>query len=453
MATLSLCLGLTTCHLRHHHRHGHNGHRHTHHHRRLGATTAPKAPLKSNKRLYATIGEFFTAKTPKSNFPKPDFLSFLQESATNLASVITDAKTFREETDREFSELKKSLLAPMKALSPADTRKAFQEVWKNTDFKFPQKDLETRFKNFQRHVKRIVAHNQSNSTYKMGLNQFALLSDDEFRRRKMKPLPIRNPIHPPKDHKQTKKSAHRLLDDSKNIAEILKYLPASLDWSKAGKTTPVKNQNNCNGCYAYSAIGALESAIKIAFDRQVILSEQEILDCSGGPFGNSGCVGGQPSNVYEYIKSRGLNVVANYPEMPANTTGVQTCKAPTHKQLYQGLTSYDYPESNVISLIQYLQISPVAVNHFVPDEFKYYLTGIFDSSNCFQQTQIDHSTLLVGYEFNAPVPYFILKNSYGQRWGEKGFYRVPIGPLTYENPGFCYLANNGYNVAPVIDTK
>ena len=34
----------------------------------------------------------------------------------------------------------------------------------------------------------------------------------------------------------------------------------------------------------------------------------------------------------------------------------------------------------------------------------------------------------------------------------KGFYKVKIGELSRENPGFCFLANNGYNVFPLIDT-
>lgn len=449
IATVSLCWALVGC--RHGHGH-HPRHGHRHSHRRLsGAARTPKAPLETNKRLYATIGEFFTAEAPRGSFPKPSFEGFMAEAASNLASVLSDSRDFREQTNREFAKLKKDLLAPMKPLSLADTHKAFDAVWKQTDFKFLKKDLKKRFKHFKMHVKRIVRHNRKNKGFKMGLNQFALLSDEEFRHHKMKPLPVRHPVHP-HDQKQTKHTSQRRLDDAKDIADILRDLPASVNWSKAGMTTPVKNQNNCNGCYAYSALGALESALRIAFKEEVVLSEQEIVDCSGGEFGNNGCVGGQPSNVYEYIKARGINLVDNYPEMASNTSGVQTCRAPTHQQLYEGLTGYDYPEPNVISLIQYLQISPVAVNHFVPDEFKYYLTGIFDSTNCFQQTQIDHSTLLVGYEFNAPTPYFILKNSYGRRWGENGFYRVPIGPLTYDNPGFCYLANNGYNVAPVIDT-
>jgi len=43
---------------------------------------------------------------------------------------------------------------------------------------------------------------------------------------------------------------------------------------------------------------------------------------------------------------------------------------------------YIEPEWNVISLLQLLKFGPVVVNHFVPDDFKYYTSGIFDTPDC-----------------------------------------------------------------------
>jgi cathepsin L len=265
----------------------------------------------------------------------------------------------------------------------------------------------------------------------------------------MAPLPIRT-LKTHKSHKGHKKDGHRRLHDEATIEEVLRSLPASINWAAAGKTTPIKNQNNCNSCYAFSAIGALESAIMIAHNVTLGISEQEIIDCSNSKFGNNACVGGQPSYVYDYIMSEGINTMANYPQMLANTSSLQECRTPTGRQTFRGIADYDFPDANIIGLLKALQVGPVAVNHYVPDAFKYYLSGIFDSADCFHQTQIDHSTLLVGYNFNHDTPHFILKNSYGIRWGEAGYYRVPIGPLNYENPGFCYMASNGYNVIPKI---
>lgn len=114
------------------------------------------------------------------------------------------------------------------------------------------------------------------------------------------------------------------------------------------------------------------------------------------------------------------------------------------------LKGYEKPEQNVISILQYLQKGPVVVNHFVPDDFKYYYSGIFDTTDCYHQIMINHSSIIVGYDFTSKVPYFLLKNSWGEKWGNFGYYKVKMGPLNYDNPGFCFLASNGYNVFPVL---
>ena len=63
---------------------------------------------------------------------------------------------------------------------------------------------------------------------------------------------------------------------------------------------------------------------------------------------------------------------------------------------------------------------------------------------------INHSSIVIGYDFSDKTPYFILKNSWGKKWGDYGYYKVKIGPLNKNNPGFCFLASNGYNVFPEI---
>ncbi|MGK3759999.1 MAG: hypothetical protein ACI8RD_012316, partial [Bacillariaceae sp.] len=59
--------------------------------------------------------------------------------------------------------------------------------------------------------------------------------------------------------------------------------------------------------------------------------------------------------------------------------------------------------------------------------FSNYLSGILiEDGDCFcsDSTCFDHSVLMVGYDDTGDIPFFTLKNSWGVRWGEEGYFRV-----------------------------
>ena len=51
---------------------------------------------------------------------------------------------------------------------------------------------------------------------------------------------------------------------------------------------------------------------------------------------------------------------------------------------------------------------------------------MYADSDCFSSGVIDHSVVVVGYNLNAPVPFWVIKNSWGTSWGEKGFMRMAL---------------------------
>lgn len=52
-----------------------------------------------------------------------------------------------------------------------------------------------------------------------------------------------------------------------------------------------------------------------------------------------------------------------------------------------------------------------------------YESGIFNHKNC-PIDQPTHSVLVVGYGVENGVDYWIMKNSWGTEWGEKGYFRI-----------------------------
>lgn len=374
----------------------------------MGQTLAP-----SN---FKTIGEYM-----KSSFYKRVKSEFDYMMGPKFkAGIAPSNKTF------EFNNVPELKLKEM-----------FKNFKNEFSLTFTNNEDEFRYQLFKKNYMRIQNHNMKNDTFKMSMNQFMIKLPEEFESEFLeKPKIIKM---------EDAAISRRLLEDDSAVLSRLDKYPSVLDWTIKGKVTPVKSQEKCSGCYVFSAIAALESAIMIKYDRTLVLSEQEMLDCTKS-FRNNGCSGGQPTFVYDYIKTNGINLADNY----TYTGTEERCKAPTRMGVFKRLASYVQPEPNVISLIEFLQYGPIVVNHYIPDDFKYYAAGVFYTPDCYHQTTINHSSLLVGYDFTVDPPYFKLKNSWGVKWGEKGYYKVMIGQLNLKNPGFCYLANNGYNVFPIV---
>lgn len=73
--------------------------------------------------------------------------------------------------------------------------------------------------------------------------------------------------------------------------------------------SPVKDQGACGSCWSFSTTGSMESAYKIKYGKDVLLSEQQLVDCSVD-WGNNGCSGGLVEYAYHYLESNTLDTEA-----------------------------------------------------------------------------------------------------------------------------------------------
>ena len=65
-------------------------------------------------------------------------------------------------------------------------------------------------------------------------------------------------------------------------------------------------------------------------------------------------------------------------------------------------------------------IAEVGVQNYV---WQFYFSGVITG---FCGNDISHFVLIVGYDTTSSPEYYIVKNSWGQDWGESGYVRISI---------------------------
>ncbi|KAL9238334.1 hypothetical protein vseg_012768 [Gypsophila vaccaria] len=260
-----------------------------------------------------------------------------------------------------------------------------------------------KFEVFVDNLKHIDQRNkQISGSYWLGLNEFADLSHDEFRKRYLG-LKVEQP-------RRTESSEEFAYGDVANI-------PKSVDWRKKGAVTPVKNQGQCGSCWAFSTVAAVEGINQIVTGNLTSLSEQELVDCD---ISNNGCSGGLMDNAFDFIvANNGLHKEDDYPYL------MEEGRCEAKKELMEVVTisgHQDVPENDERSLLKALAHQPLSVAIEASGrDFQFYSGGVFDG-HC--GTALDHGVAAVGYGSTKGSDYIIVKNSWGSKWGEQGYIRM-----------------------------
>jgi C1A family cysteine protease len=204
--------------------------------------------------------------------------------------------------------------------------------------------------------------------------------------------------------------------DSVKVQKSFKATPAEKDWRTEGKVSPIKDQGQCGSCWAFSTIAFLESQNLINGAKVATFSEQQLVDCDTAST-NQGCNGGLMHTALAYIQANGIEDDGHYKYTASDDTCAYNKKF-VIKNKVSAVQCMEAVDDDTIK--QHLnEVGPLSIA-VAADDFQSYDSGVLDCN----YTQLDHGVLLVGYGTEDGKDYWIIKNSWGANWGEKGFVRV-----------------------------
>jgi cathepsin L len=265
---------------------------------------------------------------------------------------------------------------------------------------------------FQHNLAKIIAHNRhGKSTWRAAVNKFTDMTDEEASMYRGYSMGMAKSM-----------KAKRQLARLPNIR--LKDLPTSVDWRTVNPPviTDVKDQGGCGSCWAFATTEEIESAVAAAGKGLLVLSPQNVVDCTPNPQqcgGTGGCNGATAELGMGYVRDFGISLDSAYPY----TAQTGTCQNAT---IPKSATIKDFvklPENNYTALmIAVATQGPIAIS-VAAGAWNSYGGGVFICDST--QVDIDHAVQLVGYGTDPDSgDYWIVRNSWGAGWGENGYIRM-----------------------------
>ena len=234
---------------------------------------------------------------------------------------------------------------------------------------------------------------------------------------------------------------------TKTSNSVFGELPSSFTWTNidgVNYDSPVRTQGDCGSCYSISAISVMESRIRIKTNNRLkpTLSPSSPVGCSRY---NQGCQGGYPYLVGKFGKEFGFVEDSCHPYEENDEKCIGYCfNQKVYKVKDYGYVGGYYGNCDEQKMMEEIYHNgPIVVAINATPELYYYESGIFKSQASRKEGTLEknvkpweytnHAVVCVGWgeetnqEDNTTEKYWILKNSWGEEWGEKGYFRMERG--------------------------
>ncbi|CAG9857058.1 unnamed protein product [Phyllotreta striolata] len=319
---------------------------------------------------------------------------------------------FRKFTETLFYILLLCLVYP---ITFDQTERTFQTYLRNFNKSYENEEVyRQKFEAFKESLRRIDELNSymKDGSIVYGLTKYSDMSPEEFSSSK---LVYKRPFQP----------IESLSKRSLNELKFSKFnnLPLKVDLREKNYVSEVLTQGSCGACWAFSVIGIIESTKALQDGNLTKLSIQQMIDCS---YYNFGCTGGDICSLLDWLVTYNIEITTE--EAYPLKLRTEPCNPPRSNRTTK-LRSYDcrsFVQREQLMLHHVATRGPLAVGinaeswqHYIGGTIQYHCSNVASSLN--------HAVQIIGYDLTAPVPYYIVKNSWGEDFGEKGYLKVAVG--------------------------
>ena len=225
----------------------------------------------------------------------------------------------------------------------------------------------------------------------------------------------------------------------------LRSYPSTFDWRNVGGTdwtTTIKDQGACGSCWAFGSLAAMEAQYNIEEADPSIdldLAEQCLLSCSPGS-----CDGWYISSTMNWLRDKGTVGEACFPYEAGDTIPCSNV-CPDWRDRTWKIEDWSWVSPSINDIKGYLLEAPLPTGMTVYEDFIYYDGGVYE--HVWGQELGGHLVTLVGWDDTNSS--WICKNSWGEDWGEDGWFWIKYGECDIEYDT-TYLVDVYHVLAPTI---
>jgi hypothetical protein len=234
---------------------------------------------------------------------------------------------------------------------------------------------------------------------------------------------------------------------------------ARFDWRDHRVVMPVQSQGDCGSCWVFATVAAYQSSYLLTNGApaagepaEPLLSAQQVLDCTAPGQKKDSCTGGWHGDALAYLKGSGARPPKGYGSGGYLGTKAPNC-ASFHGASQYSIENWDYVGEDALPSDQEIKaaicthgplvtgvnsagwdpyakfvLDPATQKQIPNPQWARFVGGVFVGAASkaitwenFKTTDIDHEVVIVGWDDAVEGGIWIIRNSWGEKWGLDGY--------------------------------